>query len=243
MEHTDILDDHFDGDKALRGLQFSIYKSFHTPEEMAFFTELLDRHDIPYKTGEQKLLIDPVIVGTNLAPKYWVEVPNEAFPNVNALLESESEKAVSTADLEKHYLNDLSSAELLDVLMKPDEWSFEAVAAAKGILQLRGVSVEPETIQQARKNRIEAIRTPREIQPFWLFFYGGVGALSGYHLIILISLICMAMGGYYHRTKSTDPNGDRYFEFGEKTRRGGLWVIGVSLVGLVAGVVKLFLER
>ena len=125
-----------------------------------------------------------------------------------------------------HYLYSFSEEELLDILLKPDEWSVFDFELSRKILKERGKDFSPGVLDLIKKRRIEELAKPEPSQSTWIFAgylfaftTGVIGALIGWHLMVF---------------KKTLPDGKRVYGHNESDRRHGqfIFVIGTLITFL-----------
>lgn len=232
----EILDNWTFDEEEQKRLKF--YKDFVALDDAKEFLKLLYDHDIPYSAEVPELLIDQAIVGTGMLPLAIVKLLPEDFKRANALLESQLADA-SYADVEEHYLNQLSDAELLAIFEKPDEWSVEDAAVAKIILRERGVGPSDEAIRQMRDARMAEIQHGRKGNRLMMLFY----FLSIILVIVVHPIFFVAgvgMGYYYGYGTSVDPDGNRHFVFEPQTRFYGKVILYGGIAVLIVELLILF---
>lgn len=224
--------------------EFKFYRSFLNEEEAGVFTRFLDKHQIPYSRETSGTLLDSVIVGDGLVPKVVIKIRSQDFVRVRDSIREEIE-ALSVSDLKEHFLNQLSSQELVDILQVQDEWSVEHIEIAKRLLRLRGEIVIDEHMDELAESRYAEVRKGKRGSRFWMAVYG-IGMLLGMVLSPLLIVAGIGMSWYYAYGKSVDPNGRKYFVFDEPTRLIGQVMlyggIGLLVVGLLilTGIIPLF---
>ena len=147
--------------------KFKFYKSFHSLEPAKEFASLLRENNIRFLAESSGMVIDEVIVGTGLIPKVVIKVEPENFPRVNNLI-ADQYADLNYADLQEHYLNQLDEEELMEIFLKPDEWSAEDIAAAKIIAKGRGLAISDEEVQELREQRLTTIRVGKKGNIVWM---------------------------------------------------------------------------
>ncbi|MEO1517176.1 MAG: hypothetical protein AAFV95_19280 [Bacteroidota bacterium] len=209
---------------------YEFYRNFMNVEEAENFAQLLDKHDISYRMESTGTVIDSAIVGRGLVPKAILKVLRGDFKKVNQLL-AQQVQDVTYEEIGDHYLTQLDTEELKDIFNKQDEWSAEDVAIARIILNKRGVSISPDESERLRKERFEEIRKGKEASNSWVILYS-LGIIFGLFTSWIFVVAGVGMGYYYAYGKSTDPDGNRYFVFRERTRLIGTVMLygGITLL-------------
>ena len=109
------------------------------------------------------------------------------FEKANKILEEKADEVLNQVNSD-HYLFDFSSAELMEVLQKPDEWSALDYKLARKILKDRGKVVDENVLQKLKHDRIEDLSKPDKSQLPWI--------IAGYFFSILGGLIGLFIGWY-----------------------------------------------
>jgi len=194
------------------------FQRFASKELTLPIIELLEENNIPYELEEDRLSFDPSNLSGNSLPVYLLKIPGSEFERVNTLLL----KSNSNIEIdEQHYLNSFTDAELIEILLKPDEWSRTDYILAQTLLKERGKEVNDDLLQALRKQRIEDLSQP-EKGKFWL--------IAGYILAILGGVLGVIIGLYMWSSKKTLPNGQRVYHFVKEERRHGFYIFIIGIV-------------
>ena len=143
------------------------------------------------------------------------------------LLQAAYERGVTFFDTAEAY-GPFTNEELLDVVLKPDEWNAFDRRLARKILTERGMPVEvaaDEVIREARMEELTALAKPQLLV-----------VLAGYVLALLGGVIGIYIGHHLNTTKKTLPNGDRIYVYRADDRAHGkrIFLLGVFMfVGLM----------
>src|ERR1035437_528322 len=113
-------------------------KKINTNEEASTIIELLQKNDIEY-TLEKEDIQDAELAG-DLAFGIDIKVKAEDLEKAEELLKDIEE--IDVERLEKdYYLFAFSDSELIEILQKPDEWSYNDYLWGQDILKQRGQEV------------------------------------------------------------------------------------------------------
>lgn len=209
---------------------FEFFRNFLNAAEAKAFGDMLESNDIPFLLESSGTVIDAALVGDGLVPKAVIKIKASDFKKVNNIIAAELEQ-VTYDDLGDHYLTQFDTQELLDIFQQPEEWTAEDIAIAKIILQQRGEELSDAEINTLREDRFTAIRAGTKGSYFWIAMYSLWIATGLFYSLILL-LAGFGMAYYYAFGKSTDPDGNRYFLYEEKTRQIGIAMLagGITLV-------------
>lgn len=212
------------------------YRHIELDAEMQEMETLLKANDISYEFTSAKPLLDSVIVGEGLFPKYTLKLFPADFERVNQLIKALYEKKdIQIEDFPQ--FNEMSNEELLEILKKPDEWSIETEIVARKILNTRDFQIEEQDIQGMRNERISKMREGKKVSLFIQLLYLLAFVLGFYiHIIFIIAGIGMAY--YYAFGKATDPLGNRYFIYDERARKIGKFIL---YIGIIVFLIQLYL--
>lgn len=127
-----------------------------------------------------------------------------------------------------YFLFQFSDEELLDVLVKSDEWSETDVQLAAEILKKRGRKVEKGEIERLRTERMNQLRQADPLNSWWI--------VGGYLFSFFGGLIGLLIGYSIWQAKKTLPGGEKVFRYGEKDRKNAQIIFVISAITLSIGV-------
>lgn len=144
--------------------KLEVYDQFYTTADAEHLISLLQSNNILHEVEVPKQIMDTVMGGDGHGPKVFVKLPLADFELVNQLREDSILLNIQEGKvvIKYHYLHDNTNEELLEVLRKPDVWSFGTRVIARHLLGLRGVAValDPQQIKAFQEERIQEIRKP-----------------------------------------------------------------------------------
>jgi len=191
---------------------FLTFQRFGSKELATPIIEVLEENNISYELEEDKLSYDPSHLSGNSLPIYLLKIPNTEFDRVNTLLL----KANTNTEIdEQHYLNSFTDAELMEILLKPDEWSRADYLLAQTLLKQRGKEVNDDLLAALRKQRIEDLSQPENART-WIAI--------GYFASICGGLLGVFTGFHLWTSKKTLPNGERVYHFKKEDRKQGFYI-------------------
>jgi hypothetical protein len=208
--------------------EFITYQKFNDPALAEELAELLDHHGLEYTMVEESSGFDPSMVMSNAPTDYLVKIKSEDFELVNNILKEDEVKNVDRIGKD-YYLFSFTEDELMDVLIKADEWSAFDVVLSRKLLAERGKIISDEAISAIHKKRIEELKEPDAPQTFWIvvgyiFAFGGgiLGFFIGWHLSTY---------------KKTLPDGERVYGHTKSDRKHGKRIFYLSFIGLAIGFI------
>ncbi len=244
MPKNEILDEGF-ADSTLE-----VYEKFHSSADAKHLILLLKSNAILHKVETPKPLADPLFVGEAISfvPKVFVKLRPKDFTRVNQLVEADMLQQIQQGkiDLDQHFFQEFTNAELWDVVRKPDEWNYDAVAIAKYLLESRGVEVSTEQVDVIKEERVRIIRKPRKGRKEWIFalyLVSLAGFLPFFRVGIVTTIICLGMGYYYWQDITIDPNGEKFYTFDAKTRNSGKLILNLAVGACLASVAWYFVLK
>lgn len=199
---------------------FEKYQVFLDQDDYFEAIQKLKAADIEYEIKDKTLTTSDLSPGMK-SVNVELYLKKEDFDKADQLL-------VSNEEIE-HYLFEYSDDELVEVIVKEDEWSEFDVDLAKKILEERGKYSE-EHIESLKEKRIEELRKPDEKQNKWV--------LRGYYLAIVGGWISVFIGLHLSTYKKKLPNGEKVYAFSESDRRNGRYIY---ILGIIFSLIYLFL--
>jgi hypothetical protein len=209
--------------------EFITFQKFSDSELANNLAGLLAKHSIPYELEEDTQVFDPAFILNNPALKdYAVKIRGGDFDRANQVLMQE--ESIDINEVEKdYYLFGFTDEELMEVLVKADEWSaFDNVLARK-ILTERGKAINEETITRLNEKRIAELRTAEPPQTSWIII-GYIAALAG-------GIFGIFIGWHLYTYKKTLPDGERVFDYSENDRSHGQRIFDLSIIIFVIALI------
>lgn len=160
--------------------------------------------------------------------RYVVKIRKDEYSNAQKVLLENAEEEL--AGIEKNYpLFSFSDEELIEIVLKPDEWSTLDYVLAQKILKARGKMISPELAETLRNKRLNDLAKPEESKIPWIVF--------GYVVAFLGGILGIVMGWYLFSHKRILPNGDVVYAHNEQDRKHGYGIFFLGLVMLVIWII------
>ncbi|GAA4837221.1 hypothetical protein [Algivirga pacifica] len=207
--------------------EFITYRTFFSLEEAEVFALPLRTESVPYKIIDISGTYD--IVGyTNTRPEIHLQLHPENFVQADRIMEKEAELHLEEID-PSYYLFEFSDEELIEVLLKPDEWGALDYRLAHKILAKRGQVMTPQLLEYLKEQRLNKLRAPEDITTSWI--------VSGYLLTFFGGIMGIILGQYWRYARKTLPNGERVLLYNNQIRKHGLFLMGIG--GVILSILLL----
>ena len=236
---------------------FLTYKKNNDLGLIKSFAEILEQHDIPFKIEDNTPDFDASFSFDALIQEYRLKIRAEDFERADEVLKDLAKDQIYDVP-EDYYLYDFREEELMDILVKPDEWGQLDYILAQKLLNDKGIDVDDQFVENLRRKRLEELAKPEVVSKSriitgYIFafltgilsIYMGLGWLSEDGLlfpqeIIIITVlgftgIMMGLGMAYH--KKTLPNGGRVFVYTSESRQQGRQILMLSIVFLLVYII------
>lgn len=197
------------------------YRKFSDFQQAQELTELLDKNNIEYYLEEDAQAFDPSFTVNGIKKDYLVKINQQDFVKVDLLLAEITEKEVENVPPD-YYLLEFTDEELMEVVLKRDEWSNFDYILARKLLKERGKEVSYEVLELINKQRINDLAKPEERQKAWI--------MAGYVLALLGGIISIFIGWHLLSFKKTLPNGQRIYSYASEDRNHGLIIMILGLL-------------
>jgi hypothetical protein len=201
--------------------QFVTFRRFNDPSLAQELGELLEAHQVPFELEDNS--VDNVITRADSASgrDYRVKLQASDFARAEELLAPIF--AAQIAELpQDYYLFAFTDAELMEVILKKDEWSQLDFMLAQRLLKERGKEVAPEVVHLIGQQRISELAKPEPNQDFWV--------TAGYFMAIVGGLLGVLTGLYLWLHHRTLPDGRRVPAHSPRDRQHGKWITALGVV-------------
>jgi hypothetical protein len=164
--------------------------------------------------------------------KYEVRILESSRSKAEEILEKMAFEELEDVDKD-HYLYEFTDEELIDVLVRREEWNEIDYVLSRKILKDRGVKYNQEEIEVKHKEYIAKISEPKGGQGIWIFI--------GYITAIVGGFFGLLIGYMLFQAKTVLPNGSRVPAYTPTTRNHGKYIFFLSIVMLIIlGIMRFF---
>ncbi len=210
--------------------KFLTFKRFTDPKAAAKFVKFLKEERIPHQIEDSSPTFDVSFSNNEFEKEVHIKLRGSDFQKVEALLVSE-ESEISIDDLpEDYYLLEFTNQELMEILIKPDEWSLTDYNLSQKILKSRGKEVDQELLETLRKKRNQELAEPENSAKTWIY--------AGYIFAILGGLLGIFIGWHLMTFKKTLPDGSRAWGYVKSNRKDGRLIL---IIGLISTSINVFI--
>ncbi len=200
--------------------EFLTFQKFKEKDSAIALTDLLLEENIEYLLVDESASFDLTMTNSYFGKEFRIKIRKEDFEKVEMIIQQQSISELEDIP-EDYYLFEFADEELLDVIIKRDEWNQFDFLLAQKLLKERGKEITPELVNLLKKQRIEDLSKPEESQKTWI--------IAGYVFAVLGGVLGIFIGWHLSTHKKTLPNGDRLFAYSEHDRKQGknLFLIGI----------------
>ena len=199
--------------------ELSTFRRFNNLQDLRNFTELLDKYQIKYSLDDNSSTFDVSFANNEVDKDFRLKLAPNDFEKVNSLLIEIYEKELDSID-SGYYLFNFTNEELLEIIIKSDEWSILDYVLAQKLLKERGKEISPELLNILKKQRIDELKKPQKNTKAWIS--------SGYLFALLGGFIGFWIGFMLYSNKKTLPNGNKVYVFNENDRKHGKIIMIIS---------------
>lgn len=183
--------------------------------------QLLEDNEIACQISKNTGDLDAMIVGEMLTNKYEIQIQEKDHQKAERVLAQLAQQQLSAIEKD-HYLYSFSDEELVDVLIKADEWSEIDVALSEQILKKREVTIDYTYIEAEQERHRSELAKPEGKQDGWI--------LVGYVAAIIGGFFGLLIGYALWTAKKRLPDGTKVQAYNDGVQRHGRTIFFISLV-------------
>ena len=204
--------------------EFLIFEKFNNQNLAINFGKLLEENKIEYLIENISVKFDPILSNNEFGKEFCVKLKKTDFEKADNIL-SEKSKTEKNEVQKDYYLFSFSDEQLIDVIVKSDEWNKFDVELARKLLNEKGKEITEQEIKEIKKQRIIELSKPEEGQNIYI--------IIGYICAILGGLLGLFIGWHLLTYKKTLPNGSQVYAYSENDRKQGNRIVilgGISMI-------------
>ncbi|OAQ41569.1 hypothetical protein A5893_00175 [Pedobacter psychrophilus] len=200
--------------------QFITYQKFTVKDEVEEFSKFLEENNIEFEFEDNSISFDPTFANNDFGKIYFIKLKKADFEKVDKIQNEISINLSENIDKD-HYLNDFTDDELIEVIVKSEEWSKLNFSLAQKILKQRGKEITSDQLKELKRQRIEELAKPEQSQKAWI--------IAGYIFSVLGGFIGIFIGKHLFSHKKTLPNGETVFAHTKSERNHGnrIFILGI----------------
>ena len=203
---------------------FLRYRKFIYKEDALELIKILKDNDIDYQLEENPIGIDANFGADVNNNEFILKIDKNVFGKVEKLEEELMKSNINNVD-ENYYLYEFSDEELIEIIIKKEEWNKFDYLLAQKILKERGKEINPELLNVIEKQRLEELSKQEELPKMWIYF--------GYFFAIIGGFLGVLIGYYIMSYKKTLSNGESVYFYKKEDRKQGQNILICSIIGIV----------
>ncbi|MCC8411016.1 hypothetical protein LJ707_18900 [Mucilaginibacter sp. UR6-1] len=205
--------------------EFVTFKKFNDPALAEDLVVLLKSNGISYQVEEDALSFKPYFNNNDeLDREYLIKISPADFDQANKVLNEAEADNIAQVNSD-HYLFAFTDAELMDVVIKTDEWSNFDQLLARRILIERDVNITDQQVSEAKQVHIQALKKPEHNTTLFI--------IAGYVMVLVFSFIGIFIGWVLRYSKKTLPNGERVYMYKDADRKQGSIIFTLSIISAI----------
>jgi hypothetical protein len=208
--------------------RFVEFQRFSSRAELENGIKILTENNIEYLIEDVSVNLDPVLSSNKLGIEFLLKIEQVNFEKANKILDEFYSLEIDEIEND-YYLFSFSDNELLEVIIKSDEWNKFDVQLAQKILRLKGKGLSNLEIDKIKTQRIIELSKPEKKQSIWIF----VGYISS----ILGGLLGVFIGWHLLTFKKTLPNGNRIYNYSNEDRKHGNQILILGILSIIIWVI------
>lgn len=203
---------------------FITYRSCDSKQETEAIEELLKNNSIIYEVEEVSKNTQPLMFD-NSEKEFIIKIKQEDYKKANELVLNE----VGLDNIDpNYYLLCFSDEELIEILVKPEEWGVFDRTLAPKLLVKRGYNLNELSISSKKKEHIGEMGKAQKASPILIvagYITAFLGAWIGFGGLIGLAIgsIVFSIGLILYKTKTTLSDGERVYSYNNISRiHGGI---------------------
>lgn len=203
---------------------FEEFKTFPSLEQAQEYVDLLDKSNIEYTLEKVTPIFDPAFAGNTANDSVVLKLHPSDFIKADKVY-ADAQMVDLEALVKDYYLFSFTDEELIDVIVKKEEWSeFDYVLAQK-LLKDRGKEVSPEILAAIRKQRFADLSQFKPYPKTWI--------IAGYIFAFLGGLISIFIGLQLMWDNKRLLDGTKMYAYEPNARSHGRIILTLGIVVLI----------
>lgn len=203
------------------------FRNVSTLEEANEIVQLLADNDIESRMKRDSGDLDAVFQGEALTNQFELFIDEPDKSKAHDVLEIAAKKLLD--DIDPDYpLFKFSNEELIEVLVKKDEWNEFDVLLSEKILTDRNVNLD--SIEEKREVAEAEYKKPQGGQIGWIALGYTMALLGSFLVGMLGSFLGMIVGYFIWQAQNKLPSGDKVFAYTKEARLHGMIIFFISVI-------------
>jgi hypothetical protein len=204
---------------------FITFRKFNNKNLALELGSFLEENKIDFELEDNSPRLDASFGGGELSKEYSVMIKKVDFQQANHLLLESSVNDFEDIDKD-YYLFTFTDEELLDIIVRSDEWSKFDFMLAQKLLTERGKEISRAEVEKLQIDRLNELAKPERTQSAAIF--------AGYFFALMGGVLGIITGWYLSTNKKTLPNGETVYVYSASDRRHGkrIVLLGIICLGL-----------
>lgn len=207
---------------------FVTFQRFNDPELANATAEKLKESNIEALIENGRQFFNPNFANNAVEADIELKLKQSDFARAEKILESLYNESIDNVDKD-YYLFQFTTAELKEIIFRPDEWGKFDYQLAQKLLKEKGVDISDEQISSLKDQRTKQLAKPDSISSTWI--------IAGYLLPFAFGFPGIVFGWIVAYSKKTLPDGTKVFTYGEKDRKQGRLIFQLSLVIVILALI------
>lgn len=211
--------------------ELSTYRKFIYKDDALDLIEILKEHQIDYILNDNSSRLDSSFGNDDNTKQFELKIKKEDFGRVEKLEEELVQNDLDNV-AEDYYLFEYSDEELIEIVMKKDEWNKFDYLLAQKILKERGKEINSELLNVIKKQRIEELSKQENVSKMWIY--------CGYFFAVIGGFLGVVIGYTIMTYKRNLSNGESVYLYKEEDRKQGKNILICSIIGIVFWLIVRF---
>ena len=202
---------------------FLRYRKFIYKEDALELIKILKDNDIDYQLEENPIGIDANFGADVNNNEFILKIDKNVFGKVEKLEEELMKSNINNVD-ENYYLYEFSDEELIEIIIKKEEWNKFDYLLAQKILKDKGKEINSDLLNVIEKQKIEELTREEKLPKMWIYF--------GYFFAVIGGFLGVLIGYYIMTYKRTLSNGESVYLYKKEDRKQGQNILICSIIGI-----------
>lgn len=214
--------------------QATVYRKYPSREHAQGLLELLEENQIEYAVETTAPIFDATFAQNQRSEEVVIKLRASDFRKADMLQEQLAASAFENLEKE-YYLLSFTDQELMDIVVKPYEWSAFDYQLAQKLLKERGKEVNVEIVRAIKEKNLEEITRTEAAPTAWIW--------AGYILSLMGGLLGFFIGWHLLSHSRILPNGQKVKAYDVSTQRHGERIMVIGVIFIIAWLfIKLGLQ-